>query len=168
MGGGDRVGVEVVGVALDQRHVVPVRDEFPGDRAADGAGPGDSYLHFALPARWRVEVLTGRQRRDGHGFGGAAGDGGDVDLVAGLQDGLGLRQDAGSEADQERDPGAGGLFQVGGAVPDPVVVQDDLGDGDGTGRISPFGGLASPASSALSRRSVVHGTVAMVGMPRRS
>jgi hypothetical protein len=45
MRGRDGVDVHVVGVALEQRDIVTVADEFAGDRAADRAGSGDSYLH---------------------------------------------------------------------------------------------------------------------------
>ena len=47
--GGDRVDVDVVGVAFDQGHVVAVLDQFAGDRAPDGAGPGNRYLHLWAP-----------------------------------------------------------------------------------------------------------------------
>ena len=57
---------------------------------------------------------------------------------------FGLRQHAGTESDQKRHPCAGGRLQIGDPVAHPVLVQDDLGDGDGPGRVSPLGGLGLP------------------------
>ena len=45
--GGDGVDVDVVGIAFEQRDVVPVLDELPGDGAADGTRTGDRDLHYA-------------------------------------------------------------------------------------------------------------------------
>ena len=48
--GRNRVDVDVVGVALDQRHIVGVLHQFPGDRTSDGTRPGDGDFHSPTPS----------------------------------------------------------------------------------------------------------------------
>ena len=43
--GRDGVDLDVLGVSVDQRHVVPVFHKFAGNRATDRARSGDSYFH---------------------------------------------------------------------------------------------------------------------------
>src|SRR5882762_9971141 len=91
-----------------------------------------------------VHVVARRQRGDRHGLGDVTRHGGQVHLVAGLNNGLGLGQQPAAEADHERHPSARGALQGGHAVAHPVLVQRQLGHADIARRVAPLGGLGLP------------------------
>ena len=148
-----------LGALLDEQHVVPVLGELLGDERADVAGTGDRDPHQWPPPTGRVNRSLQRVERVGLDH--------EVQDVAFLADEVGRRDLRGAEAGDGGEGEPAGLRRAPRGACPPTAA----GSSRSTSETCPLASTQSAASaSGRSRRitwSVVHDTVATVGIPSR-